>query len=56
MRRSSRSVRVVRSLCLCVVAALAGGCSFLADEFLLLDRAAPAAAPEARMAGTVDRP
>jgi hypothetical protein len=49
-------VRVCRSLCLCVVAALAGGCSFLADEFLLLDRAAPAAAPADAAAGTVDRP
>ena len=53
MKRSSRSVRVVRSLCLCLVAALAGGCSFLADEFLRFDRAAPAQAP---VAGTDLRP
>jgi hypothetical protein len=49
-------VRVCRSLCLCVVAALASGCSFLADEFLMLDRAAPIAAPAETAAGTVDRP
>lgn len=41
MRPSLRS-RVLRPFACCLLA-LAGGCSFIADEFVWIDRAAPSA-------------
>ena len=52
MRRSSRSRTLVHLLG-GVALALLGGCSFFADEFVWLDRAAPAPPPAA---STDDRP